>query len=56
MRLWDDAAEYDRWSRAARDRAQQWHPDRLVPIYREFFSSITHQPGPPLAPKEMVRA
>ncbi len=54
IRLWDDAAEYERWSRAARDRAQQWHPDRLAPIYREFFSSITHQPGPPLVPHEIV--
>ncbi len=51
IRLWDDAAEYERWSRAARDRAQQWHPDRLAPIYCEFFSSITHQPGPPLVPR-----
>ena len=50
IRLWDDAAEYDRWSRAARERAQQWHPDRLAPIYREFFSQITHQPGPFLVP------
>ncbi len=47
IRLWDDAAEYERWSRAARERAQQWHPDRLAPIYRDFFASITHQPGPP---------
>ena len=52
IRLWDDAAEYERWSQAARDRAQQWHPDRLAPIYREFFGSITHQPGPPLVPRE----
>ncbi len=50
IRLWDDTAEYERWSRAARERAQQWHPDRLAPIYREFFGSITHQPGPPLVP------
>ena len=38
----------------ARERAQQWHPDRLAPISREFFSSIARQPGPPLAPKEAV--
>jgi glycosyltransferase involved in cell wall biosynthesis len=54
IRLWDDAAEYDRWSRAARERAERWHPDRLAPIYREFFSQITHQPGPPLVPKEVA--
>jgi glycosyltransferase involved in cell wall biosynthesis len=52
IRLWDDAAEYERWSRAARERARQWHPDRLAPIYREFFSQVTHQPGPPLVPRE----
>ena len=51
IRLWDDAGEYEHWSRAARERARQWHPDRLAPIYREFFGSITHQPGPPLAPR-----
>ncbi len=55
IRLWDDAAEYDRWSRAAREHAQQWHPDRLAPIYREFFSRITHQPGPPLVPLEVTK-
>ena len=41
IRLWDDPAEYDRWSRAARQRAQQWHPDRLAPVYRDFFSGST---------------
>ena len=52
IRLWDDPAEYDRWSQAARERARQWHPDRLAPIYREFFGRLTHQPGPPLLPHE----
>jgi glycosyltransferase involved in cell wall biosynthesis len=51
IRLWDDPAEYERWSRAARERAQQWHPDRLGEVYCDFFSSITHQPGPPLVPQ-----
>jgi len=55
IRLWDDAAEYGRWSRAARQRAQQWHPDRLAPIYRDFFSRITHQPGPPLVPRDVAK-
>ena len=48
VRLWDDAAAYERWSQAARERARHWHPDRLAPIYREFFAGLTHQPGPPL--------
>jgi tetratricopeptide (TPR) repeat protein len=54
IRLWDDEAEYERRSRAARERAQQWHPDRVGPIYREFFRNITHQPGPPLVPLNVV--
>ena len=54
IRLWDDAAEYERWSRAANQRAEQWHPERLAPVYRDFFSGTTHQPGPPLAPKEVA--
>ena len=54
IRLWDDAAEYDRWSQAAREHAQQWQPDRLAAIYREFFGSITHQPSPPLVPRELA--
>jgi glycosyltransferase involved in cell wall biosynthesis len=48
LRLWDDPAEYER---AARARAQRWHPDHLAPVYRDFFGSIAHQPGPPLVPK-----
>jgi glycosyltransferase involved in cell wall biosynthesis len=54
IRLWDDAAEYERWSRAARERARQWHPDRLAPIYREFFGDLFPQPGPPLFPGRAV--
>ena len=54
IRLWDDTAEYDRYSRVARERAERWHPDRLAPIYRDFFSHITHQPGPPLVPCEVA--
>ena len=45
IRLWDDAAYYDHCSRAARERAQAWHPDRLAPLYRDFFSRIIRQPG-----------
>jgi glycosyltransferase involved in cell wall biosynthesis len=40
IRLWDDAAEYERSSNAVREHAQQWHPDRLAPIYRQFFSGL----------------
>jgi hypothetical protein len=40
IRLWDDAAEYDRRSQAAREQAQRWHPDRLASFYRDFFSTL----------------
>jgi glycosyltransferase involved in cell wall biosynthesis len=54
IRLWDDSAEYERRSQAAREHAQRWHPERLAPIYRQFFSSLCHQPGPPLVPREVA--
>ena len=41
--------------RGRAEHALQWHPDRLAPIYREFFSRITHQPGPPLVPIQSAR-
>ena len=27
----------------------------LAPVYREFFSRLTHQPGPPLVPRGVVK-
>jgi glycosyltransferase involved in cell wall biosynthesis len=53
VRLWDDKALYEKSSQAAKLRARRWLPDQLAPIYSEFFKNITHQPGPPLVPKEM---
>ncbi|MBA3560811.1 MAG: hypothetical protein H0W30_19715 [Gemmatimonadaceae bacterium] len=50
IRLWDDPHEYAAASERARSHAQRWHPDRLAPIYREFFSNLAPQPFPPLAP------
>ncbi len=47
IRLWDDAAYYARCSLAARQRAQAWHPDRLAPLYRDFFRRIARHPAPP---------
>jgi glycosyltransferase involved in cell wall biosynthesis len=44
IRLWDDTAEYEQCSRAAQEHAQRWHPDRLAPLYREFFGKLTNQP------------
>jgi glycosyltransferase involved in cell wall biosynthesis len=50
IRLWDDPQEYAAACVRARNHAQRWHPDRLAPIYREFFSNLAPQPFPPLAP------
>jgi glycosyltransferase involved in cell wall biosynthesis len=50
IRLWDDATFYEQACQNARKEAQRWHPDRITPIYKEFFSNIVHQPGPPLLP------
>lgn len=55
IRLWDDPRYHDHWSRLARERAQLWWPDRLAPQYREFFSGLSPQPGPPLVPKDRDR-
>ncbi len=52
IRLWDDAEFYEQASQNARKEAQRWHPDRIAPIYKEFFSNIFHQPAPPIVPKE----
>jgi len=52
IRLWDDTRLYEQESAKARNEAQRWHPDRLRPLYREFFSNVHHQPGPPLIPRE----
>jgi hypothetical protein len=43
IRLWDDREYYEQSSRAARKRAQMWHPDRLAPLYCDFFSRIVRQ-------------
>ena len=51
IRLWDDAAYYEQCSRAVRERSRLWHPDQLATTYRDFFSNLRPQPGPPLVPE-----
>ena len=48
IRLWDDPAWYQTMSAKGSQRAQFWHPDRLRPLYAEFFGNVRLQPGPPL--------
>ncbi len=50
IRLWDDPAAYRHASDGALRQAQLWHPDRLGPMYREFFANLACQPGPPMIP------
>ena len=51
IRLWDDEEFYRSVSSRAKDRSNRWRPEQLAPRYREFFSNITHQPGPPIVPR-----
>jgi glycosyltransferase involved in cell wall biosynthesis/GT2 family glycosyltransferase len=51
IRLWDDASFYEQASRAAKQEALRWHPDRIVAIYQEFFRNVCHQPLSPILPR-----
>ncbi len=48
IRLWDDEEFYRHQSEKALEHAKQWHPERLRPIYEEFFRNLQPQPGPPI--------
>lgn len=50
LHLWDDPQVYAEASYRACRHAERWHEDRLAPLYRDFFASLTPQPVPPLAP------
>ena len=45
IRLWDDETLYRECSEKARAHAQQWHPDRLGPVYAEFFGTLSVESG-----------
>jgi Glycosyltransferase like family/Glycosyl transferases group 1 len=47
IRLWDDPSWYQEQSIKAAAQAQFWHPDRLRPLYAEYFRNVRHQPGQP---------
>jgi hypothetical protein len=51
IRLWDDKAFYREQSRKALEHAQRWHPERLRPLYENFFRNVHPQPGPPIVLK-----
>jgi hypothetical protein len=43
-RLWDDAEAYQQASHSARRHAQQWLPERLGPVYCDFFGGLAARP------------
>ncbi|HZW31353.1 MAG TPA: glycosyltransferase, partial [Isosphaeraceae bacterium] len=51
IRLWDDRALYEEQSIKAKKEAQRWHPDRLRPLYAEFFRNVRLQSRPPFVPR-----
>ncbi len=51
VRLWDDQTLYEEHSAKSRKEAKRWHPDRLRPLYAEFFRNVRPQPGPPFLPR-----
>jgi hypothetical protein len=46
IRLWDDAAEYERWSQAALARSQRWTAESLKGTYVDFFGKLVSQGVP----------
>ena len=54
IRLWDDKTFYRQRSEASRTRAEQWRPEKLAPLWKDFFASVLPQPGPPLLPRAFV--
>ncbi len=45
IRLWDDQAWYQGQSNRGREQAERWHPDRLRPLYGEFFGGVRTRGG-----------
>jgi glycosyltransferase involved in cell wall biosynthesis len=45
IHLWDDQDWYREQSNRARGQAERWHPDRLRPLYAEFFGDVCARGG-----------
>jgi hypothetical protein len=50
LRLWDDAAEHERWRRAALARARQWSAENMAGTYADFFANLAPQAVPQRVP------
>ncbi len=52
IRLWDDRALYDEQCNRARREARRWDPERLNPLYAEFFGDLRLRPGGPIIARQ----
>ncbi len=55
IELWDDPVACVEAGRRAHGRAQTWRPDRIGPLYQEFFSNVSPQPAPPIVNSQRAR-
>ena len=56
IRLWDDPAWYREQSNRGKNVAERWHPDRLRPLYAEFFGDACARRGDALARRRLNHA
>jgi glycosyltransferase involved in cell wall biosynthesis len=47
IRLWDDAAFYEKERQRCLAAAEAWRPERLAPRFEEFFTQVVHSSGRP---------
>jgi glycosyltransferase involved in cell wall biosynthesis len=52
IRLWDDQDFHAEQSALALNEAERWRPDRLRPLYADFFRNARRQPGAPVISKD----
>jgi glycosyltransferase involved in cell wall biosynthesis len=56
IHLWDDPAWYQEQSNRARNQAERWRPDRLRPLYAEFFGAVCGRSGDAMAQRRLNHA
>jgi glycosyltransferase involved in cell wall biosynthesis len=56
IRLWDDPAWYREQSNRGKNEAERWHPDRLRPLYAEFFGAVCGRSGDAMARRRLNHA
>jgi glycosyltransferase involved in cell wall biosynthesis len=56
IHLWDNPAWYQEQSNRARNQAERWRPDRLRPLYAEFFGGVCGRSGDAMARRRLNHA